>query len=331
MYHNVENNESSWEKIKLGKLLGNVSKRMERGRTGGYPIYSFASVVAAEYLGRVPRPLWISMGLAFVAFVGIKSFPMSAEFSYWIFYLIPFFIVIFSKKWTGIMISAICAFTLFVADISSWITYSHLTIPYWSAIARLGSFLILTFTFSSLKSALKNEKEFSRMDSLTGIGNRRYFNEFAEMEIHRSFRYKHPFTIIYIDLDDFKVINDHFGHSKGDHVLRAVAKTIQREIRSTDKIARLGGDEFVVLLPETGFEAAEVIFSKIRKVSAEVTEREGWPVTFSMGGVTFTNPPPGVDEILRISDRLMYTVKDGGKNGIKHEMFPMDQDHIRKR
>ena len=330
MYHNVEHSESNWEKTKVGKLLGNFIKLMERGWTSGYPIHTFPSLVISEYLPKVPRPLWISMGLAFVALVGVKSLPMSAEVSYWIFYLIPVFLVTwFSKRWVGIMISTICAFTLFIADISSWITYSHFTIPYWSAIARLGSFLILTFTFSSLKSALKNEKEFSRMDSLTGVGNRRYFNELAEMEIHRSFRYKHPFTILYIDLDDFKIINDYFGHSKGDHVLRSVAQTIQKEIRSTDKIARLGGDEFVVLLPETGFEAAEVISSKIRRVSAEITQREAWPITFSMGGVTFTGPPPKVDEILRISDGLMYAVKNSGKNGIKHEMYPMAQNNLR--
>jgi diguanylate cyclase (GGDEF)-like protein len=324
MYHKVEHNEFSWEKIKIGKLLGYVFKLMERGRTSGYPSHSFPSLIILEYLHKVPTFLWISMGLAFVALVGVKSLPMSAELSYWIFYLIPVFIVTwFSRRWIGIMISTICAVTLFIADISSWITYSHFTIPYWSAIARLSSFLILTFTFSSLKYALKNEKEFSRMDSLTGVGNRRYFNELAEMEIRRSFRYKHPFTIIYIDLDDFKKINDFFGHSKGDYVLSAVAQAIQKEIRSTDKIARLGGDEFLVLLPETGFEAAEVIFSKIRRVSAEITEREAWPITFSMGGVTFTSPPPKVDEILRISDRLMYAVKNSGKNGIKHEIYPI--------
>ncbi len=327
MYYNVEQNESSWEKLTIGKLLGNVFKVGERGRTDGFPIYLFPS---PAYLNRVSKTLWISLGLAFVAFVGVESLPMSAEFSYWIFYLIPFFIVTFSKKWTGILVSVICAITLFVADISSWITYSHLTIPYWNAIARLGSFLILTLTFSSLKGALRNEKEFSRTDPLTGVGNRRYFNELAEMEIHRSQRYKHPFTIIYIDLDDFKAINDHFGHSKGDHVLRAVAQTFQREIRSTDKIARLGGDEFVVLLPETGMEVAEVIFSKIRKVSAEVREMGARPITFSMGAVTFLSPPPKVDEILRISDRLMYAVKNGGKNGIMHEMYPMDPNPVGK-
>lgn len=330
MYHNIEHNEFSWDKTKIGKLLGDFIKLMARGWTHGYP-HLFPPSVISKYLHKVPGLLWISMGLAFVALVGVKSHPLNAEFSYWLIYLIPVFIVTwFSERWAGIVISTICALTWIIGDISSGITYSHFTIPYWKATARLGSFLILTFTFSSLKSALKNEKEVSRTDSLTGVGNRRYFNELAEMEIHRSLRYKHPFTIIYIDLDDFKMINDYFGHSKGDHVLRAVAQAIQKEIRSTDKIARLGGDEFLVLLPETGFEAAELIFSKIRRVSAEITEREAWPIAFSMGGVTFTSPPPKVDEILRISDSLMYAVKNSGKNGIKHEMYPMDQDNIRK-
>ena len=250
MYYNLGHSEFSWKEIKIGKLLGNFIKLKEIGRSSGYPVHSFLSLLPSEYLHKVPRFLWILIGLAFVVLAGVNGIPMSIEFSHWIFYLIPIFIVtFFSKRRAGIVISTVYALALFIAEISSWFNDSHLTIPSWSAIARLASLFILTFISSSLKTTLQNEKLFSRMDSLTGVGNRRYLNEWVEVEIHRSQRYKHPFTIIYIDLDDFKIINDHFGHSKGDHVLREVAQAIQNEIRSTDRIARLGGDEFIVLLP----------------------------------------------------------------------------------
>jgi len=149
------------------------------------------------------------------------------------------------------MISIASAITWLIADFTSGHIYSHSAIPYWNMSVRLGTFLIITFLLSTLKSALEHEKELARTDSLTGIANRRYFIELANMEINRACRYKHPFTIVHIDLDNLKAVNDRFGHSTGDTVLRLVVNTIQNNIRATDIVARLGGDEFVILLPET--------------------------------------------------------------------------------
>jgi len=331
MSHTVEHSDLSGDKTKVGKRLRDFLKRLAEAWGSGSPIRSRPQSILSEYLNKIPRFLWISIGFAFVAFAGIMNYPAGADFSHWLFYLIPLFIVTwFTERWPGIMLSTICALTWIIADISSGVTYSNFTIPYWNVAARLGSFLILTFTFSSLIHALMNEKELSRKDSLTGAGNRRYFNELAEMEIRRSLRYKHPFTIIYIDLDDFKGINDHFGHSQGDQLLRSVAQTIQKKVRLTDKVIRLGGDEFAVLLPETGLEAAQVIVSKIQKVPSEIMRKQEWPISFSMGVVTFTSPPSTADEILQISDGLMYAVKNSGKNGIKYEICQITPDHNKK-
>jgi len=165
------------------------------------------------------------------------------------------------------------------------------------------------------------EKQLSRIDFLTGIKNRRYFIELANMEINRTRRYEHPFTMLCIDLDNFKVVNDSFGHSTGDILLRLVARTIWENIRVTDTVARLGGDEFAILMPETGRDVAEVIIQRVQKINLDYMRKHGWPVTLSIGVVTFTNPPSTVDEVLRISDRLMYTAKKNGKNRIEYEVF----------
>jgi diguanylate cyclase (GGDEF)-like protein len=141
------------------------------------------------------------------------------------------------------------------------------------------------------------------------------------MEINRARRYDHPFTVVCIDLDNFKTVNDCFGHSTGDILLRLVARTIQENIRATDTVARLGGDEFAILMPETGRDVAEVILQKVRKINLEIMRNHGWPVTLSIGVVTFTSPPSTVDETLRISDQLMYSAKNNGKNSIRHEVF----------
>lgn len=165
------------------------------------------------------------------------------------------------------------------------------------------------------------EKAFSRIDFLTGIQNRRYFIELVNMEINRARRYESPFTLVCIDLDNFKTVNDCFGHSTGDILLRLVARTIRENIRVTDTVARLGGDEFAILLPETVRNVDEVILQKVQKINLDIMRRHGWPVTLSIGVATFTSPPSTVDETLRISDQLMYTAKTNGKNNIRYEVF----------
>ena len=145
------------------------------------------------------------------------------------------------------------------------------------------------------------------------------------MEINRARRYKHPFTMVWIDLDNFKRVNDCFGHTTGDTLLRLVARTIQENIRATDTLARLGGDEFAILLPETGRDVAEVIMQKVQKINLDIMREHGWPVTLSIGVVTFTSSPSTVDETLRIADRLMYAAKNNGKNGVQYQVFGMKE------
>ena len=194
-------------------------------------------------------------------------------------------------------------------------------IPYWNGVVRLGSLFILTFIPAEFKTALKQEKEFSRIDFLTGIRNRRHFIELVNTEINRARRYGHPFTMVCIDLDNFKAVNDCFGHSTGDILLRLVACTIQENIRVTDTVARLGGDEFAILLPETGRNVAETILRKVQKINLDIMQRHRWPVTLSIRVVTFKSPPSSVDETLRISDQFMYTVRNSSKNSVRYEVF----------
>jgi diguanylate cyclase (GGDEF)-like protein len=208
-----------------------------------------------------------------------------------------------------------------IADLTSGAIYSSSDIPYWNGVARLCSFFILTFILSALKNTIKEEKEFSRIDFLTGVQNRRYFIELVNIEIHRARRYERPFTLVCLDLDNFKAVNDCFGHSTGDILLRLVADTIQENIRVTDTVARLGGDEFAILLPETGRHMAEQIMQRIQKANLDIMQKHGWPVTLSIGVATFTSPPSTVDETFRISDQLMYVAKTKGKNSIQYEVF----------
>lgn len=182
--------------------------------------------------------------------------------------------------------------------------------------ARRGTEAALQDLQGQLQEALEKEKELARLDSLTGLANRRAFYEVLEMEQKRARRYELPLTVAYLDVDNFKKINDSSGHALGDSVLAAVAQTIKNNIRSTDTVARLGGDEFAVLLPETEAAAAETALRKVQdKLRAQMRER-GWTISFSIGVASFLCPPDSLDDIIRTADEVMYAVKTSGKNNL---------------
>jgi diguanylate cyclase (GGDEF)-like protein len=134
------------------------------------------------------------------------------------------------------------------------------------------------------------------------------------LELLRAARYHHPITIAYFDLDDFKKVNDHFGHKTGDELLCSVATSMRNILRCTDIFARLGGDEFALLLPETDQQAAECVVRKIRTHLQAIMQLKEFQVTFSLGAICFTVPPASIDKMLAQADALMYTVKTQGKN-----------------
>lgn len=141
------------------------------------------------------------------------------------------------------------------------------------------------------------------------------------MEIERSQRYGHPITLVYIDLDNFKMVNDQWGHRTGDQVLMVTVECIIKELRKTDIVARLGGDEFAILLPETDAEASRIVTSKLQRSLLDEMLQNQWPVTFSIGVVTFMDIPDSDDKVIQIADELMYTVKNDGKNGISYSVY----------
>ena len=158
----------------------------------------------------------------------------------------------------------------------------------------------------------------ARTDYLTGAFNGRSFGETAAAEIARARRHSHPFSVAYIDVDDFKQINDRQGHSAGDRLLKTVADGLRRNVRGVDTVARIGGDEFAVLMPETDARAAQVAMRRTRRRLLEEARRAGWPVTISVGVVTFDHAPDSVDDLLRAADDVMYSAKRGGKNALRH-------------
>jgi diguanylate cyclase (GGDEF)-like protein len=177
--------------------------------------------------------------------------------------------------------------------------------------------IISGFMLSMLLRAVIAERTRAHSDPLTGLLNRRGFRDAANAELARADRHRYPVTLLVIDLDNFKVINDERGHSAGDVVLRNVADALRRVLRATDTPARLGGDEFAVLLAGSRAVEPAAMISKVHeRLIGRLVEVE-CPVTLSIGAVT-TDAPFDVAELLAAADRLMYTAKRAGKDELAH-------------
>ena len=144
--------------------------------------------------------------------------------------------------------------------------------------------------------------------------NRRALLESAAATLNFAKRHHTTISLAYIDLDDFKKMNDLLGHATGDKVLRAVAASIRDALRPTDLVARIGGDEFAVLLPETTKAAAGRVMDRVRLALDRAMRERSWATTFSIGIVTFLRPPRLISEMLGKADHVMYGVKSIGKN-----------------
>jgi diguanylate cyclase (GGDEF)-like protein len=262
------------------------------------------------------------LGLTLIEATGVLDFLTGYEFSFSLFYVIPISLVTWLiGRRHGILASLVSAFVWLWADVASGHHYVQPLLPLWNTLIRLSFFIIITLLLSALKNALEREKEMARTDYLTGAVNSRLFFKWVQMEIDRFNRYKHPFTVAYIDLDNFKTVNDQFGHSIGDDVLCTVVTYAKRDLRKTDVIARLGGDEFALLLPETSQEYARIALIKLQEGLLEEMQRNNWPITFSIGVLTCNAAPPNTDVLIKMADDLMYSVKNNSKNAIKYANY----------
>ncbi len=261
------------------------------------------------------RLFWVS--LFGVLIVGTFDHWTGPEISFSLFYLVPIALSAwYGPAGQGPILCLMSAGIWMAADISAGHFHSHLLIPAWNALVRLGFFLIITGLLRRLRGTLYREQRLAHTDVLTGLANNRAFYEQVDRESERSRRYRHPMSIAYFDLDNFKTVNDQHGHDTGDAVLRTVAQVLREHVRKTDVVARLGGDEFAGLFPETDYEAARALIQKIHPHLLHAMNRHQWPVTFSIGTLVFAHPLESNREMIKAADDLMYQVKKSGKNNL---------------
>jgi diguanylate cyclase (GGDEF)-like protein len=265
----------------------------------------------------------ITFSLILLALLGWVDH-LTGDYSLIVFYLVPVSLVAwFVNRPAGMLFCLLAVLTRLAADegpafFTQNFTLINAPLHYWNECVELLFLLIMSLLFSALRRNLDTEKNLASIDPLTGALNRRAFFDIAEYEFNRSRRYGHATSMAYIDLDNFKDINDRQGHAVGDNLLVTVTRTISAHIRSTDILSRFGGDEFVILLPETPGEAAATVLTKIHDQLNRAMAANNWPVSFSIGAVTYAKPPPSVEEIIRKADMLMYEDKRSGKNRLLH-------------
>ncbi|WP_036485876.1 GGDEF domain-containing protein [Myxosarcina sp. GI1] len=279
------------------------------------------TVKIVNYLENQSKLSILTQGLILTLIIGTIDYFVVIDFSLSIFYLLPTVLVAwYAGIWYGLAISIISSCSWLINDF----TVTKIYYPYfrfWNIVVRFIFFSSITYLLAALKTAYEREKRFAQTDALTGITNRRYFFDLLQQELNLALRYEKIFTVAYFDLDNFKLVNDRYGHAQGDELLKLIAEITTQTIRRVDIFARIGGDEFALLLPETDFAASQTALQRLQTELLMVMEFYSYPVTFSIGAITFVRQLNSIDEIIRSIDSLMYEVKSSSKNDIKHELY----------
>jgi diguanylate cyclase (GGDEF)-like protein len=268
-------------------------------------------------------PVQYAIVAILIATIFALDYITGPEVAFSIFYLIPVSLLAWSRGFVPACIGVlVCGLAWLTADTLNAHEYSHRAIQYWNASVRTSFFFVVAYILVQLRRAVDEEQRLARTDDLTGAANGRWFFEVAAAEIARQRRYHHPLSILFLDCDNFKTVNDQFGHAAGDDLLKRIAVSIQGALREVDLVARLGGDEFAVLLPESDGRAADHVTSKVSKaLGMAVVDHK---VTFSVGVVTYYEPPDDVETLVDSADQVMYEAKNAGKNAVRHRIIGSD-------
>jgi diguanylate cyclase (GGDEF)-like protein len=276
--------------------------------------------------------VWLAACLGIVLCVGVADFLTGREVALILFYLAPIgFATWYVGLRGGIALAVLSAAVSTGADTMRELQDPSeggalpLAIVAWNCAIQLGTFVSLVLVLSALRSRLEGEELLARTDALTHIPNRRAFFEVVALEIERARRTRRPIALAFVDVDDFKDVNDRLGHAQGDALLVTVAQTLRGATRAVDSVARLGGDEFALLLPETPPAEIDPLLARVRTSLLAGMARHGWKVGFSMGAAVFVAPPASADELMARADELMYAAKREAKGTIRLGTFGGDE------
>jgi len=231
-------------------------------------------------------------------------------------YVIPVLLVTWTEGLVWGIVFGLATITL--REAVAWDQMPAATPIHWRIGNALAYVAVVAVAMTGLQKLRKSQATLARLvtqDALTSVLNARAFVARLGQELERNRRYPRPLTLVYMDLDNFKVINDTHGHQTGDGVLQLVADAMRTSVRTADVVGRLGGDEFAVLMPETDAQLADAAAKRL--VASLRTVFKGTPsVTASIGVVSCTATDASTDDLIRRADQAMYDAKKAGKDRV---------------
>jgi diguanylate cyclase (GGDEF)-like protein len=261
------------------------------------------------------------IGVLGILAVGVIDYVSGVELRLGPLYYVPLSLVAWELGRRPVVAAAfLCAICLTGSNSLAGQTFSSPGVAVFNFTMQWLSFMAIGLLIAALRGAVVHERALSRTDTLTSLLNARTFYGEAARVLALTRRTRHPVALAYVDLDNFKNVNDTLGHRAGDDVLRTVGSIILGCTRKSDVAARLGGDEFVLLMPETGPDQARLACERLRGLVAEKFGGNSCPVTASVGGVAFLTVPDNVDAMVHVADARMYAAKAAGRNRVDLEV-----------
>jgi diguanylate cyclase (GGDEF)-like protein len=298
----------------MGALEAKGERARAVGRRSLSPVPSVTIRLGRIYGSLSPGATW-SVGVAMIALIGWLDYASGTELRVFPLYYAPIILLAWRVgRWGAGAAALLSAAAWLGGNYLAELHYSSPGIWIANTLVQAVSFGIVGLLISALNTVLARERALSRTDPLTSLLNTRAFHEESGRLLALCRRRNRPITMAYMDLDNFKAVNDTLGHEAGDETLRRVADILRSCTRPSDVSARLGGDEFAVLLPETDAAEATVALERLRLLVSECLVPMSVEVTCSLGAVVFRKAPDRTDAMVSATDRRMYAAKTMGKN-----------------
>ncbi len=268
----------------------------------------------ATSIKRFAVPTFAFLLLAAIAWADVELWPV--DLATGLLYLIPVAVTAWwGPRWSPWVVLPASLAVLHLVDLDTT-PMLRPAIAYWNLAIRFVFFGTAVAFLRLTRTELSRETRLAATDPLTGALNVRRLHEELGREIGRLARGGAGFALGYLDLDDFKQVNDRLGHLAGDRLLREIVSTLRAAVRRADLVARVGGDEFALLLPATDEAGARSVLEDLRTRLRTALAAHDPPVRFSAGAVVVTDPATNAESVLRRADDLMYAAKRGGKNTV---------------